>query len=52
VRFFQPWPGYGIQAGSWQADDFNGDGLTDLFHITGLDFVIHPWISSGIQLTN
>ncbi len=28
-----PWPGYGMQTGSWWPIDVNGDGLTDLVHL-------------------
>jgi len=30
----RPWPAYNIQNGSWQTGDFNGDGSTDLLHLT------------------
>jgi hypothetical protein len=46
VGFFQPWPGYGIQTGSWQSGDFNGDGREDLIHLTTGDYT-HPWLSNG-----
>jgi hypothetical protein len=46
VRSFRPWPDYGIQTGSWLAGDFNGDGKTDLVHLTEADY-IHPWLSNG-----
>jgi len=44
VGFFQTWPNYGIQAGFWDAGDFDGDGKTDLIHFTESDY-IHPWLS-------
>src|SRR6266508_2959201 len=46
VMSFQPWPGYGVQSGSWQTGDFNGDGETDLIHLTPFDYA-HPWLSNG-----
>jgi hypothetical protein len=46
VTTSQPWPGYGIEAGSWQVGDFNGDGRDDLIHMVGPDYV-HPWLSRG-----
>jgi len=33
VTTFQPWSDYWIQAGTWEAGDFNGDGKTDLAHL-------------------
>src|SRR2546427_189859 len=44
VGFFRPWTHYGIQAGFWDAGDFDGDGKTDLIHFTESDYV-HPWLS-------
>jgi len=46
VISFQPWTGYGMQPGSWQSGDFNGDGETDLIHLTGFSYA-HPWLSNG-----
>ena len=46
VRYFQPWPGYGIQSGYWESGDFSGDGKDDLIHLTESDYV-HPWLSNG-----
>src|SRR3972149_819215 len=37
VRYFRPWEGYGLNAGSWQSGDFNGDGKQDLLHLAGAD---------------
>ena len=44
IKTFRPWPGYGMQWGSWQTGDLNGDGLTDLIHLTGSNYV-HTWIA-------
>src|SRR5439155_2441501 len=61
---FQPWPGYGMQLGSWVTGDFNKDGKADLFHACCGDYAIvwlsqgsggftpstfRPWIGYGIQ---
>src|SRR5207244_8757257 len=37
---FHPWPGYGLQSGSWVTGDFNGDGRTDLFHLCCANYAI------------
>ena len=41
---YSPWAGYDFSLGSWLTGDFNGDGHTDLVHITGLDYV-HVWLA-------
>src|SRR5207245_972421 len=61
---FQPWPGYGMQLGSWLTGDFNGDGRTDLLHLCCADYAnvwlaratggftlspFHPWTGYGMQ---
>jgi hypothetical protein len=46
VSSVQPWPNYGIQVGSWQAGDFNGDGKGDLLHLCCRDYA-HLWTSGG-----
>src|SRR3990170_7583323 len=46
ARIFQPWPGYNMQAGIWQAGDFNRDGRTDLAHLCCQDFG-NIWLSNG-----
>ena len=43
---YSPTPGYNIQSGKWLTGDFNGDGRTDLLHVTDADYV-HPWLSNG-----
>jgi hypothetical protein len=43
---FRPWEGYGMQAGSWQAGDVNGDGKTDLIHLCCQTYA-SVWISTG-----
>ena len=43
---FQPRPGYGVQLGSWQSADFNGDGNDDLIHFWGADSA-NVWLSQG-----
>jgi hypothetical protein len=43
---FRPWPEYGMQTGSWQSGDFNGDGKTDLVHLCCRDYA-HIWFSYG-----
>ena len=37
ISAYQPWSGYGVQMGSWQSGDFNGDGKGDLIHLWGPD---------------
>src|SRR5436309_2510439 len=37
ISAYQPWSGYGVQPGSWQSGDFNGDGKGDLIHLWGPD---------------
>ncbi len=64
ISTYRPWPGYGIQTGSWQKGDFNGDGRTDLAHLTDSDYAniwtsqpngsfsistFRPWAGYGIQ---
>ena len=44
LKAFRPWPGYGIQSGSWQSGDFNGDGRTDLVHLTDSDYA-NVWLA-------
>lgn len=46
VRQYGPGGGYNIQSGTWLVGDFNGDGRTDLLHVTDADYV-HPWLSNG-----
>jgi len=46
VTPFQPWPGYGMQRGSWQAGDFNGDGKTDVIHLCCPNYA-NLWLSLG-----
>ena len=46
VKSFSPWQGYGIELGDWATADINGDGLDDLQHIWGGDY-INTWISKG-----
>jgi hypothetical protein len=46
VGYFSPGPGYGIQWGSWETGDFNGDGRDDLIHLTGANYA-RPWLSRG-----
>jgi hypothetical protein len=46
LKVFRPWPGYGMQSGNWQTADLNGDGLTDLVHLTNGDYV-HTWIAKA-----
>jgi len=43
---YSPWPGYGMQLGSWLTGDFDGNGLTDLFHAWGATQV-NVWLSTG-----
>jgi hypothetical protein len=43
---FQAWPGYWVQAGSWQVGDFNGDGKSDLAHQCCSAWA-HIWTSVG-----
>ena len=47
---FRPWPGYGLQSGSWLAGDFNGDGKTDLVHLCCTDYA-NIWLAqpSGVD---
>jgi hypothetical protein len=44
VGFFSPSPGYWVHSGTWQTGDVNGDGLDDLIHFPGGDY-IRPWVS-------
>jgi hypothetical protein len=46
VGTFRPWPGYGIQTGSWETGDVNGDGRDDLIHICCGNY-LHTWLSRG-----
>jgi Domain of unknown function (DUF1906)/FG-GAP-like repeat len=46
LKGFRPWPGYGVQTGSWRPGDVNGDGKADLIHICCNDFM-HVWLSNG-----
>ena len=39
VSAHQPWPGYNVQSGSWQVGDFNGDGRSDLAHLSQGDYI-------------
>jgi hypothetical protein len=45
---FAPWPGYGVQQGTWRVGNFNGDpsGRADLMHLCCSDYG-HAWISNG-----
>ncbi len=36
---YQPWSGYQSFRGSWQSGDINGDGKSDIIHITGNDYI-------------
>ena len=46
VAAFSPWPGYGVQSGSWQTADVNGDGKTDAVHLCCDDYA-NTWLSNG-----
>lgn len=46
IKYFKPWSGYATGIGQWYASDANGDGRSDLVHISGGDF-INTWISKG-----
>jgi hypothetical protein len=46
VRFFSPGAGYATKQLKWLAGDLDNNGLTDLVHIVGGDYV-HPWLSKG-----
>src|SRR5207247_11328892 len=46
ISAYQPWSGYGVQMGSWQSGDFNGDGKGDLIHLWGPD-TTNVWLSQG-----
>jgi hypothetical protein len=46
VGTFRPWAGYNTGSGSWLEVDLNGDGRTDLIHVSTHDYV-HPWLSNG-----
>ncbi len=46
VGFFRPWPGYGMNAGSWVSSDVNGDGTGDLVHLCCKDYA-NVWLSNG-----
>jgi len=43
---WSPWPGYGVQSGTWLTGDFDGDARTDLFHAWGGDSA-NIWYSQG-----
>jgi RHS repeat-associated protein len=46
VDQYRPWSGYVMSDGYFVGSDFNGDGKTDLFHITAADYA-HIWLSRG-----
>src|SRR5438093_194102 len=46
IPAFRPWPGYGVQSGSWQTADVNGDGKTDAVHLCCDDYA-NTWLSNG-----
>ncbi|MDQ5844103.1 MAG: VCBS repeat-containing protein, partial [Acidobacteriota bacterium] len=50
VSRFSPTPGYNVNSGWWVTGDLNGDGKTDLVHLTQSSYV-HPWISGADQST-
>ncbi len=41
-----PWAGYVFIAGDWQSGDFNGDGKSDLVHVSDASYV-NSWLSTG-----
>lgn len=46
VKLFRPWPGYGMQVGSWVGSDVDGDGDGDLVHLCCKDYA-NVWLSRG-----
>lgn len=46
LRTFIPWTGYATGAGIWRLDDIDSDGMIDLVHIVGGNF-INTWFSKG-----
>jgi hypothetical protein len=46
VSMFRPAAGYNLQAGTWQAGDFNGDGRMDVAHLCCSDYA-NTWLSRG-----
>src|SRR2546428_5714148 len=48
ISAYQPWSGYGVQLGSWESGDFNGDGKDDLIHLWGSDRT-NVWLSQGAE---
>ena len=46
TRTYRAWPGYAMQAGSWQMGYFNGDRNLDLVHFC-CDDSINLWLSNG-----
>jgi hypothetical protein len=44
---FKPWAGYNVADGrGWRVTDLNGDGRSDLVHLTSADYV-YTWLSNG-----
>src|SRR5207245_7757753 len=50
ISAYQPWSGYGVQLGSWESGDFNGDGKADLIHLWGSDLT-NVWLSTSVGPT-
>src|SRR5437870_8523310 len=50
ISAYQPWSGYGVQLGSWESGDFNGDGEDDLIHLWGSDLT-NVWLSTSVGPT-
>ena len=50
ISAYQPWSGYGVQLGSWESGDFNGDGKDDLIHLWGSDLT-NVWLSTSVGPT-